>query len=265
MITKGVRYLLDFIYKTETGKTGLAAFNTIYGHNEAKLAKPLTQMTLDEVIKAGPSWTKRFKSSAAGAAQFMNATLKDLKKQMGLSGDEVFSGSLQDDLAYQLLVRRGYHDFIGGRISRSEFGKRLAMEWASFPVLAAVKGAHRTVQRGETYYAGDALNKALVAPEKVETLLDQVKRTEATPKPAPEKEIVVADPGELSTKPSKSKTVWTWALTAAGSIVTAIGTALGGLDWKVQMFICVAIVGFAIYGIKRRNDLYKEVKGLMND
>lgn len=264
MISAGVRMLLDFIYKTETGKSRPECFEVIYGHNENKLVKPLTQMTLDEVIKAGPSWTKRFKSSAAGAGQFMNATLKDLKNQLGLSGDEVFTGALQDDLAYQLLVRRGYHDFIGGRISKQEFGKRLAMEWASFPVLAAVKGRHRVVQRGETYYAGDALNKALVAPEKVETVLNQVKALEATPVTV-EKEIVVADPGELSTKPSKSKTVWTWALTALGSIVTAIGTVLGGLDWKVQMFICVAIVGFAIYGIKRRNDLYKEVKGLMND
>lgn len=265
MISAGVRILLDFIYSTETGKGRPECFEVIYGHNENKLSKPLTQMTLDEVIKAGPSWTKRFKSSAAGAGQFMNATLKDLKNQLGLSGDEVFTGALQDDLAYQLLVRRGYHDFIGGRISKQEFGKRLAMEWASFPVLAATKGRHRVVQRGETYYAGDALNKALVAPEKVEAVLAQVKTAELSPKPAPKPEIVVADPGELSKPASKSKTVWTWVGAGIMSAISGIGAFLGGLDWRVQLVFSVAIIGFAIYGVKRRHDLYKKVKELIND
>src|SRR5688572_14019952 len=85
---------------------------------------------------------------------------------------------MQDRLAYHLLKRRGYADFMAGRISRQEFGKRLAMEWASFPVLAPCRGAHRQLQRGMSYYAGDALNKALVSPEKVEALLDRVRQPE---------------------------------------------------------------------------------------
>lgn len=64
---------------------------------------------------------------------------------------------------------------MAGKISRTEFGKRLAMEWASFPVLTVCKGAHRQLNRGQSYYAGDGLNKALVAPEKIEALLDKVK------------------------------------------------------------------------------------------
>jgi hypothetical protein len=37
------------------------------------------------------------------------------------------------------------------------------------------------------------------------------------------------------------------------------------LDWRVQIFFSVAIVGFAIYGIKRRSDLFKAVKELQSE
>ena len=40
---------------------------------------------------------------------------------------------------------------MAGKISRTEFGKRLAMEWASFPVLTYTKGAYRSVTRGQSY------------------------------------------------------------------------------------------------------------------
>jgi len=49
--------------------------------------------------------------------------------------------------------------------------------------------------------------------------------------------------------------VWTWALAGAGSIVTATGFVLGGLDWRAQILISGAIVGFAAYGIKRRRSI----------
>lgn len=78
------------------------------------------------------------------------------------------------------------------------------------------------------------------------------------PVPVPE----FADPGELETHPAKSKTVWTWALTAVGTVGMAIGDFLGNLDWRVQLFITAAIVCFAVYGIKRRADLFRSVKEL---
>lgn len=72
---------------------------------------------------------------------------------------------------------------------------------------------------------------------------------------------VVADPGELGTPAGKSKTVWL-------SIFTALGTplaAFGGLDWRVQMALVVAVVGFAMYAIKRRFDLAKAVRDLHSE
>ncbi|MBC8718176.1 hypothetical protein [Ochrobactrum sp. Marseille-Q0166] len=264
-VPAGAALLLDFIAQTEVGSTGRASYDVIYGHNQGELPKPITAMNLGDLIDAQASFTKRFKSSASGRYQFMRATLQDLSRELGLRGTQIFDPDLQDRLGYHLLIRRGYNEFIAGKISRTEFGKRLAQEWASFPVLAAVQGAHRKLQRGETFYAGDKLNKALVTPAKIEAILNKVK-TVGNAQPAVEKVIekvpVVTDPGELGTPPGKSKTVITNILTGFGMVVTAIGSLLGGLDWRVQLFICAMVGGFAVYAIKRRVDLYKAVKDL---
>jgi muramidase (phage lysozyme) len=173
-VPRGAAELLDFIRQTEVGRQDRASYDVIYGFNQKHLAKPVTTMTVDEVIAAQAGWTKRFGSSATGGYQFMRATLTDLKRELGLSGSQVLDPNLQDRLGYHLLKRRGYEQFVAGLINRTEFGKRLAMEWASFPVLAATKGAHRSLSRGQSYYSGDRLNKALVPAERVEAVLDQV-------------------------------------------------------------------------------------------
>ncbi|MCL4745133.1 MAG: hypothetical protein KJZ83_06925 [Burkholderiaceae bacterium] len=204
-IPHGAAILLASIREIETGKADLAAYDVIYGHKQGRLPKPLTSMTYGEIIDAQKAWSKNHGSSAAGAYQFMRATLIDLAKaNPSIGGNDPFTPRLQDRLGYQLVLRRGYSEFMAGKISRTEFGKRLAQEWASFPVLAAVKGAHRQVARGETYYAGDKLNKALVSPERIERLLDQVRAATAAPptpakpapapSPAPAPEVVPAAP-----------------------------------------------------------------------
>lgn len=53
---------LDFTVSIEAPR----GYGSIYGNNQDKLPKPLTSMTLDEVVDAQESWTRRFKSSAAG-------------------------------------------------------------------------------------------------------------------------------------------------------------------------------------------------------
>lgn len=194
-VPQSAALLLDFIGEIEVGRKGRDGYDVIYGHNQSKLPKPLTSMTVDEVIAAGPGWTRAYRSSAAGRYQFMNATLKDLKAELGLRGTQVFDPNLQDRLGYHLLKRRGYETFMDGRIDAVEFGKRLAMEWASLPVLAATRGAHRQLSRGQSYYSGDALNKSLVSPERVETMLKLAKAgSVAVPPdmPAP----IPPDPGQ---------------------------------------------------------------------
>lgn len=180
-IPAGAARLLDFIGSKEAPK----GYGTVYGNNQHKLAKPLTSMTIGQIIGAKPTFTKRFGSSACGRYQFMRATLQDLVKEGAAAASDILSPDLQDRLGYQLLRRRGYAAFMAGRITRTEFGKRLAQEWASFPVLAAAQGAHRKVKRGETYYSGDKLNKALVSAAEVERVLDEVLRLGGAPAPKP--------------------------------------------------------------------------------
>ena len=61
-----------------------------------------TSMTFDEVVTAGPAWTKAYGSSAAGHYQFMRntldapRTLEDIKGEMRLTGSERFDAALQD-------------------------------------------------------------------------------------------------------------------------------------------------------------------------
>jgi hypothetical protein len=191
----GAALLLAFIYRTETDREPPDCYEVIFGNRQSALAKPLTQMTLAEVQAAqltwsGMGWAKLFKStkasSAAGAPQLMRATLATLiaDPSLRLSPSQKLDGNLQDRLGYHLLKRHGYEAFMAGRLSRTEFGKRLAQEWASFPVLTACQGQKRTVQRGQSYYAGDGLNKALARPEDVEAILDRVRATAATPSTA---------------------------------------------------------------------------------
>lgn len=166
-VPAGAALLLDFIASFEAPY----GYGTIYGNNQNKLPAGLTTMRLDDVIAAGPTWTKKYGSSACGRYQFMRATLQGLKTELGLTGMEFFDPNLQDCLGYHLLKRRGYASFMSGKITPTAFGLRIAQEWASFPVLAATKGAHRNVVRGQSYYAGDGLNKSLVKPEAVEKAL----------------------------------------------------------------------------------------------
>ncbi|MER2249491.1 peptidoglycan-binding protein [Methylorubrum podarium] len=165
------RRLLDFIGSKEAPR----GYDTVFGNRMAQMPKPLTTMTVDEVIAQGKWRTDSFGSSAAGRYQFMRNTLASLKQTERLTGREVMTPALQDRLGYALLLRRGYAKFMAGQLSVIGFGLGLAQEWASFPVLAATKGAHRQVQRGQTYYLGDGLNKVLATAGEVEAVLNQMR------------------------------------------------------------------------------------------
>lgn len=159
--------ILDLIGTIEAPK----GYDTVYGNNQGKLAKPITQMTLAELIRNQPSFTRQFGSSASGRYQFMRDTLLDLQEELKLRGGQIFDANLQDRLGYHLLRRRGYDKWIAGKMTTDQFMIGLAMEWASFPVPGAMKGAKRAVTRGQSYYAGDGINKCLVTPERVAACL----------------------------------------------------------------------------------------------
>ncbi len=256
-VPTGAAILLDFIRKTEVGRTDRASYDIIYGQNQHKLKNQITAMTIGELVDEQANFTKRFKSSASGGYQLMRKTLQDLSRELGLSGKQMFDPDLQDRLGYHLLKRRGYEAFIAGKISTIEFGRRLAMEWASFPVLAKTLGGGKDkngkllglmVDRGQSYYAGDPLNKALVTPEVIEAVLRKVKAaSNDLPVPVPEK----VEAENSSPEPEKSKPVWkskrAWFWSYIGTMSPA--ALMGAFDWRVQMVIVLSIIGISIYSI----------------
>jgi len=140
--------LLGFIGNLEAP----LGYNQVYGRN--KMA-PLDQMTINQVLSYQRDRVRRGSpSSAVGRYQFIRPTLRGLVRELGLSGDELFTPELQDSLAVHLLKRRGLDKYLDGQISLENFGNSLAREWASLPVLTGRK-------RGRSYYAGDGLNNAL--------------------------------------------------------------------------------------------------------
>ncbi len=236
-VPAGAALLLDFIYRADAGHAPPDCYLTIFGNRQKYLPKPLTSMTLGEVIDAQKNWSNRAwvrknwsagakaASSAAGAAQFMRDTLIGLAKEFSLSGMQPFDPDFQDRMAFKLLLRRGYNDFMAGKISRTEFGKRLAQEWASFPVLAPCQGAHGRLKRGQSYYDGDGLNSALVLPADVEAMLDRVKATKSAPQPAQE----APKPVPATPEPPKAQPAPTPAPVAKRSLLQIIIEALKAL------------------------------------
>jgi len=170
-VPKPAAMLLDFIASKEAPR----GYDTVYGNRMDRMPKPLTSMTMKEILDQGKWRTKTFGSSACGRYQFMDATLRDLATVLDLKAEDVFTPDYQDRLALYLLRRRGYEKWISGRISDHEFMVGLGQEWASFPMPYQMKGAHRPVERGQSYYAGDGLNKALVNAEAVEAALTKAK------------------------------------------------------------------------------------------
>lgn len=219
-VPSGAAILLDFIGTVETGKSGPEGYGVIYGHKQGKMPKSLTDMTVDEVQAAQGGWSKNHGSSAAGRYQFMRATLKGLLAEQGIPGSSKFTADLQDKLAYELLKRRGYIAFASGTLPPRKFGNNLAMEWASLPVLQDIKGAHRAVTRGETYYAGDGVNKVLTKPETVEDVLIRAANSLVPkPRPAPSE----PDPTDaIAPPPEKNGGLgWLWIVGAAIAAILA--------------------------------------------
>lgn len=181
----GAALLLDFIGKTETGVTGEDMYRTIYGHKEGRLTKPITAFTVDELLDAQKLWAKNWRGSAAGKYQIIRKTLLGLVAEMGVKGSQKFTPELQDAMGLHLLRRRGWDKFATGEVTLRVFAHSLAKEWASLPVLSKSNGAHRSIERGQSYYAGDGLNKALVSPEAFEAVLSDALKAASKPVAAP--------------------------------------------------------------------------------
>jgi len=128
-------------------------------------AKPVSQMTVSEVMSYQKGLlAKGYRSTAVGALQVISGTLKEWYHRAGIGETVLFNGAAQVALFITLLFdKRGGRKFLEGG-SVDEFMLELAKEWASFPVPLNMPGHHRQVAAGESYYAGDGMNKAAAIP-----------------------------------------------------------------------------------------------------
>ena len=94
---------------------------------------PITDLNLGELKQVQYVMLKNgAKSTPMGKYQIILSSLPDIQKALNL-GDEIkFSPEIQDKMAIQLLKqKRGYDNWLNGKISDDVFQENLAKEWAS--------------------------------------------------------------------------------------------------------------------------------------
>lgn len=134
---------------------GPYGFDSVSGFAPAPPERPLTEMTLSEVI----AYQERLRalgtvSSAVGRYQFIYLTLRDLVERHGISGDLVFDSEVQTYLARFLMHDCGFYDPDTALV---RLANCLATVWAALPVVSG-PGA------GRSHYADDGINRALTEP-----------------------------------------------------------------------------------------------------
>ena len=178
--------LLDFIQGHEAPK----GYDQIWsGIKRADYpAKPITKMTIREVLAWQDSIDPKYRSEAVGGFQVLEDTLRSNYLAAGLTLDSVFSPDNQKRFAVHLLRLRGLDRYLEGSMSLEAFCNSLAKEWASLPVVTDVikhlaGGKVITIKKGHGYYDGDGINSAYVP---VEPFLDVVRAIRG---PAPRPDI----------------------------------------------------------------------------
>lgn len=142
---------------------GPSGYDTIYNGSRVKPEKPITTMTIDEVL----NWQARSvgagaKSSAAGVYQFIQDSLRDTAKRAGIERNALFDRYTQDRLARSALRNCGFyrHD-----VADEVIGNCLAGTWAALPLVTGPNA-------GKSRYHNYAGNKSLTS---IETVMNTVR------------------------------------------------------------------------------------------
>lgn len=161
--------LLDYIAKHESN----GDYNVVWGRikKEDRPIKPLTEMTIGEVLEWQDRIDPHYPSEAAGRYQILEDTLRGLYEEAGLSDSDLFDERNQNRLAIQLLFRRGLGHYLEGSITAEKFANSLAKEWASLPCVSGPK-------KGRSFYGGDGLNRALADVESFLAVVRSVRTAE---------------------------------------------------------------------------------------
>ena len=90
---------------------------------------------------------------AMGRYQIQMNTANDMLRQRGIDpATFMFDQAGQDSIFNMLLERRKYGDFLGGRISKEQFGRNLALEWAALPYSENNRGAYDGINGNRSLY-----------------------------------------------------------------------------------------------------------------
>jgi muramidase (phage lysozyme) len=104
-----------------------------------KAAVELTKMTVDQVLalqdQRRKKGLKKGESTAVGAYQIVQGTLKEKIAQLKIQGDEMFDKDLQDRLADSLIKQAGYDEYAANPTpdAKKAFVNRLSGLWAGIP------------------------------------------------------------------------------------------------------------------------------------
>lgn len=146
--TRGV---LDFIGSIE----GPAGYDDYYRGVSSGPPRPLTSMSINEVLAWQDSIDAKSNSEAAGRYQIMEDTLRDLVRSGQVDPNRQFNAATQDDLAVMLMKRRGWNPNSDKHVA---MGNALAYEWAALPLCSGIRA-------GRSAYSGVGKNKALTTCE----------------------------------------------------------------------------------------------------
>lgn len=119
---------------TSLGYRVSAGDGVIYGNNQGKLAKPLTTLTVDEVIAADPRWTKNIGSLRLGCIRSRTRPSKDSKRNSACAARKSSTRTCKIASASTWYRARASHS---PQINAGEFGKRPARERRSTSRLGA--------------------------------------------------------------------------------------------------------------------------------
>jgi muramidase (phage lysozyme) len=102
-------------------------------------AVQLTKMTVDQVLalqeERRKKGLKQGESTAVGAYQIVQGTLKEQIKKLKIEGDQMFDQDLQDQLANSLIKEAGFDQYAANPTpeAKANFVKRLSGIWAGIP------------------------------------------------------------------------------------------------------------------------------------
>jgi muramidase (phage lysozyme) len=152
--TSGPAYYQPILDVIRKGEANTAGYDTMVGSN-----KPfgLTGKTLQQVLDIQKERLKTYGGTAAGGYQILNKNLKGLAAQHKHDLNKtIFDQKTQDTYGRSLMDRRGFKDFLAGKINPDQMRINLAKEWAALPA------------KGErSYYHGTGNNAARVPSKEI--------------------------------------------------------------------------------------------------